>query len=105
MGHCDSVYLSEVGDTQVVVFKHGMFVFKGDGVVLSLIGVVINDFCSNIFSKELCLLAFTEKEDGSIATILIRGSTDNLMDDVERAVDDGVNTFKVLTRVSKLPPP
>lgn len=22
MGHCDSVYLSEVGDTQVVVFKH-----------------------------------------------------------------------------------
>lgn len=24
MGHCDSVYLSELGDTQVVVFKHGM---------------------------------------------------------------------------------
>lgn len=23
MGHCDSVSLSEVGDTQVVVFKHG----------------------------------------------------------------------------------
>ena len=23
MGHCDSVHLSEVGDTQVVVFKHG----------------------------------------------------------------------------------
>lgn len=23
MGRCDSVYLSEVGDTQVVVFKHG----------------------------------------------------------------------------------
>lgn len=27
MGHCDSVYLTEVGDTQVVVFKHGMSVF------------------------------------------------------------------------------
>lgn len=26
------------------------------------------------------------------------------MDDVERAVDDGVNTFKVLTRVSKEKP-
>lgn len=26
MGHCNSVYLSEVGDTQVVVFKHGMYV-------------------------------------------------------------------------------
>lgn len=23
MGHCDNVYLTEVGDTQVVVFKHG----------------------------------------------------------------------------------
>lgn len=43
---------------------------------------------------------WTEKEDGAISTILIRGSTDNLMDDIERAVDDGVNTFKVLTRVS-----
>ena len=42
----------------------------------------------------------TEKEDGAISTIVLRGSTDNLMDDIERAVDDGVNTFKVLTRVS-----
>uniref|UniRef100_A0A8C9Z0C8 T-complex protein 1 subunit theta n=1 Tax=Sander lucioperca TaxID=283035 RepID=A0A8C9Z0C8_SANLU len=55
MGHCDNVYLTEVGDTQVVVFKH-------------------------------------EKEDGLISTVVIRGSTDNLMDDIERAVDDGVNT-------------
>lgn len=42
----------------------------------------------------------TEKEDGAISTIVLRGSTDNLMDDIERAIDDGVNTFKVLTRVS-----
>lgn len=27
MGHCDNVYLTEVGDTQVVVFKHGKFLF------------------------------------------------------------------------------
>ncbi|KAM8835216.1 T-complex protein 1 subunit theta isoform 1-T1 [Synchiropus picturatus] len=67
MGHCDSVYLTEVGDTQVVVFKH-------------------------------------EKEEGAIATVVIRGSTDNLMDDIERAVDDGVNTFKVLVRDNRLVP-
>lgn len=42
-----------------------------------------------------------EKEDGAISTVVIRGSTDNLMDDIERAVDDGVNTFKVLVRVSQ----
>lgn len=41
----------------------------------------------------------TEKEDGAISTVVIRGSTDNLMDDIERAVDDGVNTFKLLVRV------
>lgn len=33
--------------------------------------------------------------------MVIRGSTDNLMDDIERAVDDGVNTFKLLVRVCK----
>ncbi|KAG2456475.1 PAXB1 protein, partial [Polypterus senegalus] len=61
MGYCDSVYLTEVGDTQVVVFKH-------------------------------------DTQDCKISTLVIRGSTDNLMDDIERAVDDGVNTFKVLVR-------
>lgn len=42
----------------------------------------------------------TEREEGAISTLVIRGSTDNLMDDIERAIDDGVNTFKVLVRVS-----
>lgn len=43
------------------------------------------------------------RNDGSesrIATIVIRGSTDNYMDDIERAIDDGVNTFKGITKVS-----
>ena len=40
----------------------------------------------------------TEKEDSAVSTIVIRGSTDNIMDDIERAVDDGVNTFKALTK-------
>lgn len=38
--------------------------------------------------------------ESRIATIVIRGSTDNYMDDIERAIDDGVNTFKIITRVS-----
>ncbi|KAF6117849.1 chaperonin containing TCP1 subunit 8 [Phyllostomus discolor] len=40
----------------------------------------------------------------NIRVCKILGSTDNLMDDVERAVDDGVNTFKVLTRDKRLVP-
>lgn len=45
-------------------------------------------------------LLLTEKEEGAISTLVLRGSTDNLMDDIERAVDDGVNSFKVMVRVS-----
>lgn len=39
-----------------------------------------------------------------MATIVIRGSTTGLMDDVERVIEDGVNTFKALTRDGKLLP-
>lgn len=41
----------------------------------------------------------SDKEENPIASIVIRGSTDNIMDDMERAIDDGVNTFKALTKV------
>ncbi len=34
-----------------------------------------------------------------MSTIVIRGATDNIMDDIERAIDDGVNTFKALCKV------
>lgn len=37
-----------------------------------------------------------------ISTIIIRGSTDNIMDDVERALDDGINVYKMLTRDARL---
>lgn len=95
MGHCDNVYLSEVGETQVVVFKHGMFILLIYWIFKCTKYTTFKFHTNDIFDF------LTEKEDGAISTIVVRGSTDNLMDDVERAVDDGVNTFKVLTRVSK----
>ncbi|KAH3739734.1 hypothetical protein DPMN_046421 [Dreissena polymorpha] len=66
-GYCDNVYIDEVGDTPVIVFKQ-------------------------------------DKEESSITTIMIRGSTDNIMDDMERAINDGVNTFKALTRDVRMVP-
>ena len=42
-----------------------------------------------------------EKEESAVATIVIRGSTDNIIDDIERAIDDGINVFKALTKVGK----
>jgi len=41
----------------------------------------------------------TESSKSPIATIVIRGATENLMDDIERAIDDGVNAYKSLTKV------
>ncbi|XP_017781057.1 PREDICTED: T-complex protein 1 subunit theta [Nicrophorus vespilloides] len=43
-------------------------------------------------------------KDSRISTIVIRGATDNYMDDIERAIDDGVNTFKSITRDGKYLP-
>lgn len=45
-----------------------------------------------------------EERKSRIATVVIRGATDNILDDVERAIDDGVNVFKMLTRDSRLVP-
>uniref|UniRef100_A0A5S6PYV7 T-complex protein 1 subunit theta n=1 Tax=Trichuris muris TaxID=70415 RepID=A0A5S6PYV7_TRIMR len=39
---------------------------------------------------------------GQIASIIIRGSSPNVMDDTERAIIDGVNNFRILTRDNRL---
>ena len=41
-----------------------------------------------------------EEGGNSVATVVLRGSTDSILDDLERAVDDGVNTYKVICAVS-----
>lgn len=44
-----------------------------------------------------CLVFRQEREDVSkLSTIVVRGSTQNILDDVERAIDDGVNVYKQL---------
>jgi len=39
------------------------------------------------------------KEKSDLVSIILRGPTDNLLDDVERAINDGVNTFKAMTKI------
>ena len=39
-----------------------------------------------------------------VATVILRGSTESALDDMERAVDDGVNAFKALTKDSRTLP-
>jgi T-complex protein 1 subunit theta len=43
-----------------------------------------------------------DSSESRIATIVVRGATDNYMDDIERAIDDGVNTYKGICRDGRL---
>lgn len=43
-----------------------------------------------------------ESERTRTATIVVRGATQNSLDDIERAIDDGVNVIKGLTKDSRL---
>ncbi|KAL8650384.1 MAG: hypothetical protein Q9210_003857 [Variospora velana] len=45
-----------------------------------------------------------ENEATRTATLVIRGATQNHLDDVERAIDDGVNVIKAVTRDPRLLP-
>ncbi|XP_030751616.1 T-complex protein 1 subunit theta [Sitophilus oryzae] len=65
-------------------------------------------YCDVVCVEELGdtpIVAFRqESKESRISTVLIRGATDNYMDDIERAVDDGVNTFKGLSRDPRFVP-
>ena len=43
-----------------------------------------------------------DDDENKLATIVLRGSTNSLLEDTERAVDDGVNTVKTLVRDNRL---
>ncbi|XP_031379584.1 T-complex protein 1 subunit theta [Punica granatum] len=45
-----------------------------------------------------------EEGGNSVSTVVLRGSTDSILDDLERAVDDGVNTYKAMCKDSRMVP-
>lgn len=59
-------------------------------------------FASSVHIDELgdtAIVVFSmEGKNSRISTVVVRGSTENYMDDIERAIDDGVNTYKGMTR-------
>lgn len=50
-----------------------------------------------IGSNVVTIVRQTNEKSG-IATLLVRSSTENMLDDIERAIDDGVNVFRAMTR-------
>lgn len=57
-------------------------------------------FCDRIHTREIGsdkVTIFEKSEnDAKLVSIVLRGATTTLLDDVERAIDDGVNTFRVM---------
>ncbi len=49
-----------------------------------------------------CLVLQQDAVLGSISTVVLRGSTDGFLDDVERAVNNAINTYKSLCRDSRM---
>jgi len=54
--------------------------------------------CDEVFVQEIGSTKVTiirrDVEDCRLSTIVLRGATQNYLDDIERAIDDGVNVFR-----------
>ena len=65
-------------------------------------------YCKHVFVKEIgstqCTIFDHEQDNSKLATIVVRGSTSNIMDDVERAIDDGINVVKSMTKDARFVP-
>jgi len=57
-------------------------------------------YCDRVHVKEIGSEKVTvfekSKDDSKLVSIVLRGATTTLLDDVERAINDGVNTFRVM---------
>ena len=53
-------------------------------------------------SSTWCTVFRRDQDENKMATILLRGSTNAMLDDTERAVDNGVSTVKTLIRNKKV---
>jgi len=61
LGHCDEVFVEEIGSSRVCIFRNS-------------------------------------SEDAALSTLIVRASTSNILDDMERCIDDGVNVYKGLIK-------
>ena len=57
-----------------------------------------------IASRKVTILNQILDEDTSVATVIVRAATENVINDVERALDDGIHSFKTLCSDGRLLP-
>ena len=61
-----------------------------------------NEVSFREISSTWCTIFRRDQDENKMATILLRGSTSAMLDDTERAIDNGVSTVKTLIRNSKV---
>ncbi|KAJ2776392.1 T-complex protein 1 subunit theta, partial [Coemansia linderi] len=83
MGYCDELRTEEIGGDRVTVVRQWSAQERE--------GRARPAFASRVSASPL-------------ATVVLRGATVNALDDAERAVDDGVNVVKALTKDARLVP-
>jgi T-complex protein 1 subunit theta len=86
LGYADSVSVEEIGGTRVCSTPF---------VLLQKIYLYASSPIFILFFIYKVTVVKNEEGGNSVATVVLRGSTDSILDDLERAVDDGVNTYKV----------
>ena len=55
-------------------------------------------------SSQWCTVFRRDEDENKMATIVLRGATNAMLDDTERAIDNGVNTVKTLVKDSRMLP-
>lgn len=54
--------------------------------------------------SQKCVIFERDSEDNKLATILIRGATNNLLDNIEKTIEDGVNAYKAFCKDNNFMP-
>lgn len=75
----------------------GAILVRLDAPTAEEVGTASEVICTEISSTQ-CTIFRRDEEDNRLSTIVLRGSTVNVLDDAERGIDDGVNTIKNITR-------
>lgn len=63
-----------------------------------------NEVTQKEISSTKVIVFRRDDDENKLATIVLRGSTNSLLEDAERAIDDGVNTVKSLVKDNRLLP-
>ena len=66
------------------------------------IGYASHVYVREVGGSKVTVFKQEEGDASGVATILLRASTHNILNDIERAIDDGVNTVRALTRDNRL---